>query len=101
MTDTGNKVSWEELSGDDQDYFRNPHVHPTTRADYRAPGFSDAERVIAVIDRLNAQGARKALEELDTAIGNLDRYNRPYPRTLVTEMREALSARAKDATDTK
>lgn len=100
MADGAESVSWEDLPEDDQDFFRNPHVHPTTRADYTMAGFSDAERAMAVIERLDTQGARKALDELNIATGNLDRYRRKYPGALVNEMRKALSARLKDATDT-
>jgi hypothetical protein len=100
MPNGAEQVSWDELSEDDQDFFKNPHVHPTTRNDYTVPGFSDAEKAMEIITRLNTQGVKRALDELNRATEQLDRYERQYPKNMVDNMRTALSARLTSASDT-
>lgn len=95
MEDGSKKIDWEELSEDNKDFFKNPHVHPTTRVQCKVDGSSDAEKGIAIISSLSADGARKALNELNIATGQLDKYKKPYPTALVDNMRRALSAKIK------
>lgn len=88
------QVGWGELSGDDQDFFMNPHVYINgTRAAFTTDGFSYAERAKAVVDRLTTDGAKEALSVLNAATKKLDQYKRVYPTGEVADVTEALRAK--------
>lgn len=96
MSDVDGKlIQWEELSDDEMDLFKNPHCHNERVAEARDGLRTPANgtflaRTRAVIAKLTPAGKREALQVLNTATAQLDKYGRPYQKVDVGTIRGEL-----------